>query len=389
MFDYMDEILIKISHIEQLKMIHFYSLDNISDDVIGLAVYFKDKDMLNLCSFDSCFDLLFSKTLEVYSSLSDEEKAAILADSNTRSILESASSVKISDKIGEYAALITQKKKEKAAFIGPQGYIDSFLTGPVTFVICSVLSILSIENEPLPYKNGWFGRGMIKHLIKGKEVVFPYVYSKRDSGYYHAMINNFLSPLNTLNIDIRYSADCVRITYSDALNDLSGYYSYAFADDYQSLIVKHSVTQHGKEIHFSTDSIKAFENPDLSKKYMIDRFANLLPDYHGNFTCFQLPWDQCILADVIPLDNTNTDYTRNQISYCFVSKTDLTILNFFENKQKVNSKSKFNLYSSRMIYQVYTDLSRDSMNIHYDNAGYMSSGIYKKTLCNNTYQINC
>ena len=66
MFDYMDELLIKISHIEQLKMIHFYSLDNISDDVIGLAVYFKDKDMLNLCSFDSCFDFLDFWTLRLF-----------------------------------------------------------------------------------------------------------------------------------------------------------------------------------------------------------------------------------------------------------------------------------------------------------------------------------
>lgn len=388
MLSYMDETEIKISHIENIKLIHFYTLDGITDNVIGLAVFFNKRETLNLCSIDVHFDMLVAKTIEVYSSLSEEEKLLIFADDNSRKILEDSSSLITAEKINAYSERIQSEGTTECAFISSKAFIDCFLSPVVCYTFESIFSVMSLNFERLPQQKGWFGRGLFKYMVKGNEMVMPYLFIKLSSAHYMVKINNFLEETNCLTLDIAFDSETLSISFSDIAKQTAGLFSYALWPDFSRIIEKKTVKQYGKEIFYGYEEILPTNTENICSSLSEMGITPVLPNNLSNAVGFLLPWEQFIIADIIAPIAEDTDYTENQISFCSLDKDQTTLLTFYENRSLVGSIEQKKISSSKMLFQVFKDNNKPSVNLSFDNPGYNSCGTYKDKLQNNLYQFN-
>lgn len=388
MLSYMDETEIQISHIENIKLIHFYTLEDITDNVMGLALFYGSNDTLNLCSFDSHFEMFVAKTMEVYSSLSDEEKLLIFADEASRRILEDSSSVISQKKISDYSDKILSESKTECAFLSSKAFIDCFLSPLVCYVVESVLSVMSVQYERLPRQKGWFGKGLFNYLIKGNDTIMPYLFIKLSPAHYLANVNNFIEKTNCLSIDIKFDTLCLVISFKDSSAQTEGTFTYAFSPGFAGIIEKKTIMQYGKEIYYNYEEILPDDISDIAKELTNAGITDKLPNDIGDARKFVLPWNQCIVTGIhFPYDN-DPDFTENQISYCTLDKDQSTVLTFFENRSSVSVLTEKKISSSKMLFQIYKDNNKDSLNISFDNPGYNSAGTYKDNLQSKVFQFN-
>ena len=92
MYRYIDDDELEIKQLDNIKLIHFYNLVNVNNNIdnlsniVALAVYYGENKQLNYCSMDKHFTLLVNKVFEVYDTCNYKNK--IIIDKNTRDILE-------------------------------------------------------------------------------------------------------------------------------------------------------------------------------------------------------------------------------------------------------------------------------------------------------------
>lgn len=385
MLTYMDETEIKISHIENIKLIHFYTLDEITDNILGLAIFYNKRETLNLSSMDIHFEMLVAKTIEVYSSLSDEEKLLVFADDTTRKILEDSSSQLTVEKTNGYFEKVQKNGTTECAFVSSNAFIDCFLSPLVSFVFESIFSVMTIDYERLPQQKGWFGKGLFRYLVKGEETVMPYLFIKLSPAHYLAKINNFLEETNCLTLEISYDADNLSVSFSDVSKQTDGMFSYALTPDFSHIIEKKTVKQYGKEIFYSYEAILPEEAKELCTSFTESGITALLPNNLENAVKFPMPWNQYVIADIITPVKEDSEYTENQISYCSLDKDQSAILNFYENRSGLDVNPEKKISSSKMLFQVFKDNNKASVFLSFDNPGCNSSGKYKELLQNKLY----
>lgn len=387
MQSYMDETEIKIIHIEQLHIVHFYTLDDIDGKALGLAVFYGKNGSLNLCAFDEFFEMFVAKVLSVYSKLTPEERDLIYADDNTRNLLDGAVSLNSQALIQSYSQRIIESSNNNSILIGSGAYIDTFLTPAVKYTIEVLYNIFRINFKASPYgSNGWFGRGNFQYTINGQETFLPYKFIKSSPGRYKAVINNFITETNTLYILLNYENDRLIITFKDSSTHLDGLFTYDLLHKNDTLNIIESIRQNGKELVYVNYEIDSSRDANEFLDSKNAGLAALLPRQTMNAQCFRLPWNQTVISNISnPEDNSS--YSEYQTSYYTDSQSVTTVLNFFENRTELNSEVTASVSSSKMLMQIYKEHNKKTIYASFDDAGYNSAGYYKQTLENKIFQF--
>ncbi len=385
MLTYMDETEIQISHIEQIKMIHFYTLDGIADKITGVALFFNQNETINLCSFDPHFEMLVAKIFEMYSSTPEDKKSEIYADESTRKILNDSSDVLFSTLMSDYSGKITKESDTNFAYVSSKAYIECFLAPIVSFTMESIMSVLSVKYERLDNHYGWFGRGMFKYMIDKNETVLPYLFEKSSPGTYKAMVNNFIEASNVLSLTLIYQKDGICISFFDKSEKLSGSFSYMLKSGL--ITVKQTIKQDKREIFYDFKEIGPSEDTAYTEYIAQEKITDYLPLKTGDTSLFVLPWNQRIITITSYPDENADDFSENQVMYATIDRKQMSILTFFENTS-VLSDSSNTIGSSRMIFQIYKDKSKKNVTLSYDYAGYNSCSQYKEKLQYNVFQFN-
>lgn len=387
MKSFMKEIEIKISHIDKLNMVHFFTLDDIEEKALALAVFYGNNGALNLCAFDEFFEMLVAKVLSVYSKLTPEERTLVYADDNTRQILEGASSLNSQTAIKDYCTKVTTNASDNTVPIASTGYIDSFLSPVIKYILEVLYQIFRVEyKSPLYSSDGWFGRGIYKYVINGCETFLPYRLSSFAPGRYTAVVNNFLRETNTLTISLNYESDRLIISFKDFALRITGLFTYDLVHKKDTLNVIESVKQDNKELVFVDYEIPSDSSNNLLARPEYADMASLLPRKAVNSKSFKLPWNQYINVNVSsPAENMS--YEEYQVSYCYADSDIATILSFFDNRTNLDSEVTSAVSSSKMLIKLYKELNKKSFYASFDDAGYNSAGYYKKTLENKIFQF--
>lgn len=294
MFRPMNKKEIEIKKIDGLRMVQFYEISGIaiksaipegkpvSDGCAALAAYYGDNRRINMNETEPCFDLLVNRIYEIYGKLSEKQKAEILMNDYTRSLLETGHSPKENAFFGSYYGMNPVEQPElsfESSFSKRFAPIAQFLAESIS---------KAMDSEPVLNKLqcGWRGMFTLSGLSGEENIAIHCRVLKENDRLYSMSMTNFLKKLRTLWVNLEIDSDYINLVYLSDDEEISGNSRYIFEED--MVRETHSISFRNDEIFFENLE-KPFD--EVKPDSIPENLRMLLPDNGKISRIYRLPWN--------------------------------------------------------------------------------------------------
>lgn len=289
MYRVMSETEVAISRVQNLRMLNFYELTGVNKEgkqsdlhttetggAMALAVYFGEKDQLNLSELDPYYSELVARVFTLYNEC--DQKSAILMDENTRRIMESGTAPVGTD---PWAAFY-EKTPEEGPVIPESASLSRQLIPVTEYLLTGLYRVTGRELKVTRREYGWRGAGMLLGSVDDDPQEWYLRAVKMGPDRYTVSVGRFLLPQANLTIRMTVAEDCISLTYRAEGLDFHG--EAVFSREDGTLRDREAVYYNGKLIFYQDDKLPITEVPAA------EELLKLMPENSKDITGFLLPW---------------------------------------------------------------------------------------------------
>lgn len=283
MYRVMDETEILIRRMQDLRMVHFYNLagkNASADGVLSVAVYYGENGQLNLSALDKHFDLLVEQIFCQYAEA--ENKKAIIADDDTRAILEHGV---IEKKDGGWLKYLSMESVDEPKYQAIS-YFKGILIPIADYYLKQLYRMNGIEYKSFAYHFGWRGNCAIEAFVdKAVSKILIHV-EMTDARNFTIIVSNFIKTGASIEFHITYGLDDITIHFSSAYWSMDGDSRYFFEDG--KLMDASFVIMNGSPVYY--DNVACEKVSGAASKFQ--RLEKLVGKIDDSTDCFLLPWGE-------------------------------------------------------------------------------------------------
>lgn len=374
MYRVMDETEIIIRQMTDLRMVHFYNLagdNNSADGVLSVAVYYGVNGQLNLSVLDKHFDLLVEQIFCHYAKT--ENKASIIADANTRTILEQGVLKRDGEAWSKYLSMEGNMEPKYQAIT----YFKGFLIPVVDYYLKQLYKMNGMEYRPYAYHLGWRNSCSIEGFVDGIVTKFLIHVEMLDECNYTVVVSNFIKTGATIEFHITYGLDVITVHFSSSYWSLDGDSRYYFENG--KLMDASFVTMNGRPVYYETVECERVSDAG-AKLQTIEKLVGAIDE---SMDCYLLPWGEAFVNKVS--GTTTRDYlyllidTNMGILHEPFDCNGMSMMRGWSWRQIVNEEANIVVKTLAMAYDRL--LTKDlEVQTHFLPAGTNSYGEYKEKL---------
>lgn len=374
MYRVMDETEIEIRQIKDLRMVHFYNLvgeNATGEGVLSVAVYYGENGQLNLSIQDKYFDLLVEQVFCLYAE--SDNKLAIIADANTRAILEQGVLEQEDKAWTRYLSLESEKDPRYQAIV----YSKGFIIPVVDYYLKQLYALNGMEYKAFAYHLGWRGNCVIEGFVDTNVVKFPIYIEMIDERNFTARVSNFVKTGATVDLHITYGLDMITVHFSSSYWSMDGDSRYFFEDD--KLMDTSFVTMNGKPVYYET--VACEQVFDVGTK--LQQIKSLVGTIDDTMEGYLLPWGELFVSKISGTSTRDYCYmlidTNVGILHEPFDCNGMSVVRGWSWRQIVNEESNVVIKTLAMAYDRV--LTKDfEVQTHFQPAGTNSYGEYKEKL---------
>ncbi len=289
MFRPMKEMEVTIAQIDRLRMVHFYELTGISagdaktqlteehlvSGAMAVAVYYGEKEQINLSELDECYSDLVTKVFALYQASSD--RSQIMMDEATRSILEQGVAPLGKDL---WRAFYSQKPA-----VIPEISFDSLwskrFAPMVEYLLCGLYKASKMDLSIFRRDYGWRGATLLSGELNGEKSTHYFRVMRLDDDHYRIQITPFLKTEVNLVVKVSLSVESISLVFEAEGMDYEGESLFFFGE--KECRERHIVNLGGQCI-FYADETKPYREGELPESVRV-----LAPEIDGVTSYISLP----------------------------------------------------------------------------------------------------
>ena len=291
----MEKREIEIRRITDLRMIQFYEITGIAikssipegmpaaGGCAALAVYYGDNKRINMNATEPFFDLLVNRVFELYNSMSEEEKSAVLMNEYTSAVLAGGACPAEDHAFGRYFGLDPVETPE----IPFESTRAKRFAPLIEFLALNIYRALGFELVVSRIKYGWRGAFTLYGAVNGEQVMLSCRVHKVNDGFYVVSAADFLKKNTSLTLNVETEPDYINLVYESAGAKVFGNSRFIFED--AKVAETHSIRFRDDEIFFENTE----NEPDKSGKIpeeLKEKLEELLPGHENIAYTYRLPW---------------------------------------------------------------------------------------------------
>ena len=283
MFRVMDTTEITIQKINDLRMIHIYELAGAQampgkKGCTAMAVYYGNNEQLNMNETDRHFAALVNRVYALYEEA--ENKAAIMADDNTRAFLESGCALAHEPGLETFYEM----ERQSRPYTMCEAKLSHCFVPIVSYLLEAFHKLLEQPFYVTSGETGWRGALVIKGVAAGEVKQFYCKVTKQDENTYSLPISNFITPSGKMLINVKFLRDGIDIAFQGEGVDLYGEGSIVY--NKEKCLESFSAFHNGEQIYLDTVT---HENLVSNKRDTADLQLLLLPDRENIKAVYELP----------------------------------------------------------------------------------------------------
>ena len=377
MYKYMDEVEINISGIKDIKMIHFYHLMKESKLLSAAMVQFDTDKMINLCSLDKHYDEFISMIFMMYER--ENGKRSIIMDAYTKSVLDGMMGV---DTAGYEKFMADAELLEKPLFYH-QSYMPYIAVPVIKYVIEEMYSVAGKKMFWNPIEPVWFGKGTLSASFEsGEKQIFPYVLACEDAGKYSVFVGNFFEDRYSLDMNINYDRDGIRIKAVSKSAGALGNMEFVIDTEAGDVITHCDITLKGTPVYNSNDALKP-----QSKWQTAEKIDGVCGYREENTTYFKLPWGQYIALEKQNKTEGDTFINSFRIGYnAFSEERNNALIHSFDEVGSIQDNTKYIINDGGLDIFEEKVFGKD-IQIYCLPCGFRTRGFYKDKMADRYFKV--
>lgn len=369
MFDVMDEITIKITKINDLRLVHIYELTGFDPrhtelGCLAIAVFYGEDGRFNMNEMEPNFLSLLAKVIEVYKA--DENRSSIMMDDITRNYLENGIIPRHDDCLGDFY----QKEKAILPRMLPDSCVSRRFMPLVEYILKGIYSSIGMQLDIIKKDYGWRGAATLGGLVNGDKEFFSFVkIQTKDDKRYNVYISNFIESNGELLIDIVVDFNRIELFYYSNDKNIDGHSVITLGKESSEL---HEIYHKGQPIAWIDEKLTNIA--DSFDEELIIKGNKLV-------AAISLPWKMKYILYEDCSSNGEADVHSYKSAFIYEEASFADIWCYSDILNSTYN-SKLIINTMRIYRQRFKD---NKIQTYFLDGGANSSGEYKKNLQGNFY----
>lgn len=340
MFERMDKTDIQIANIKDLKMVHIYELTgsdsaNLSRGCSAVAVYYGEHGKINLSEMDPHYEKLMCRVTAMYAAT--EDKAAVLMNDSTRSMLENGMVIRYEKDIKEYYGMEPLDYPE----LLPVSVLGHRYLSFAEYLTVGFYRILGTELNVTKEQYGWRGAGTFTAYDGEKEYFFYVKTEEISRNRVKIHIPNFLEGKEGLEITLGLYSDRAEAFYRSQEDTFFGDCLFTF--EQEKMYEVHHAFHKRKQVLAIKEEHPALPGEELDSK--------LLPAGKKAKSYYKLPGDLIyVLYDENHIEGA-LEIHDGGCAYLFEAANLMEFISYTEIKN-TQTQTRIKMDEVRMIRQI-------------------------------------
>lgn len=317
-FKIMSKEEVEISKIKNIRYIKIYDLFdnpwNKNRAVTSMIInYLDDKNnlkYLNYCEKDKEFDFFVNKVIEIYI-LEKDNNNINFGNNETKEILLNKLSIGYNLPVEKFL----NKKGDKKILNYPKDEINAFKN----IIFYYIKQINKLFDKNIFIEDKIYGNRelfSIKMIKNNQDFFIPFKYQKQENGVL-ITLNNIISPLDFVTLNIKYNQDRIDISWKMESNNLvyngvfniNGEIIETLIKDNQTIFYNNAKLKN----NITSEEIGLLNNIDDSKNYQF----------------YKLPWNDYLVSKFNVLDYSNYKIETVDVKYINISDKFINLLEYY------------------------------------------------------------